>query len=157
MIDVINYWRAISNSGDLKWSTQLQANAQKTGDDNKGSTQDHELNPGTYGQVITPGQQTFIAGADGKGDSPFEMSYLAWLCEAPSNPGTNTTAGYGISGTVNQCQVVADNLHITMSGTGHADILKDSDYKTIGCAFAKNAAAAADSPWQGLWVCDLGF
>jgi len=84
-----------------------------------------------------------------KGDTPFELSYVAWLCERPTAALT--------SGTVDQCQLVKDILNIQYSGTGHADILRTSGYKTIGCAFVKNPNAAASSPYKGLWTCDLGY
>ena len=58
---------------------------------------------------------------------------------------------------VNQCDLVSNVLHIEYSGTGHHDILTSTSYKSIGCAFTQNPAAQKNSPYQGLWICDLGF
>lgn len=148
LLTTINKYRKAYNLNELTWSSQLEGNAQKTGDDGQGVNQNHELNPGTYGQVITPGTDHKVQGLDYGSDSCFELSYAAWLCEVSSDPQLQNP---------DQCALVQNNLHMEYSSTGHHDILTSSSYKSIGCAFAKNANAAASSPYQGLWVCDLGF
>ena len=147
ILDTINKWRGLYNVNTLSWSDQLAANAQKTGDDNHGDTENHELNPGSFAQVITPGAQSF--NNDLRGDTPFELCFVGWLCEVPSDAELQ-------SGT-DQCALVKDVLNLFYSGTGHHDILTSSSYQSIGCAFAQNPNAEAGSPYQGLWVCDLGF
>ena len=147
LLTTINKWRKLYNKNTLNWSDQLTANARKTGVDNGGKTENHELNPGSFAQVITPGSQSFSN--DLKGDTPFELCFVAWLCEVPSDPQLK-------KGT-DQCALVKNVLWLVYSGTGHHDILTSNNYKTIGCAFTRNPEAEKGSPWQGLWVCDLGF
>ncbi|KAK3081036.1 hypothetical protein LTS18_010853 [Coniosporium uncinatum] len=148
ILSIVYEWRATVPVPSLKWSTQLEANALKTGTDNGGVNHNQELNPGSYAQVITPGM--LQAGSFNlKGDTPFDLNYVAWLCEKPVAALTN--------GTVDQCALVKDVLNIQYSGTGHADILNTSGYKTIGCAFVQNRKAAASSPYQGPWTCHLGY
>ena len=147
LLTTINKWRKLYNKNTLTWSDKLTANARKTGVDNGGKTENHELNPGSFAQVITPGSQSFDANL--KGDTPFELCFVAWLCEVPSDPQLK-------KGT-DQCALVKNVLRLVYSGTGHHDILTSDNYKSIGCAFTQNPGAEKGSPWQGLWVCDLGF
>lgn len=100
------------------------------------------------GQVITPGMVEKYGGDLG-GVTPFELSYLAWLCEVPSNK----LAVNGQDG----CKLVSDNLHMYYTDTGHYDILTSAKYTKIGCAFADNPDKDNKTPYQGLWVCDLGY
>ena len=147
ILTTINKWRKLYNVNTLTWSDQLAANAAKTGKDDGGVNENHELNPGSYAQVIAPSSQSFSQ--DLKGDTPFELTYVAWLCEVSSDPQLQT-------GT-NQCALVNSVLHYSYSDTGHHDILVSTSYKSIGCAFTQNPNAQAGSPYQGLWICDLGF
>lgn len=100
------------------------------------------------GQVITPGMVTKYGGDLG-GDTPFELSYVAWLCEVPSDK-------LKADGK-DQCKLVSDNLHMYYTDRGHYDILTSTSYKSIGCAFADNPDKDNNTPYQGLWVCDLGY
>ena len=147
LLTTVNKWRGAYGLSHLKWSTKLEGNARKTGTDGGGVNQNHELNPGTMGQVITPGEQT--AYGDLKGVSPFELSYVAWLCESSSDRQLNDGIDY--------CGLVSNVLHMYYTSTGHHDILCSTSYSTIGCAFAPNPNADAKSPYQGLWVCDVGY
>lgn len=146
MLSTVNKWRKAYSLSDLAWDSTLQGNAQKTGTDDKGVNENHELNPGSMAQVITPGLQTALAGKDMGGDSPFELAYVSWLCEVASDP--QLANG-------NQCGIVKNIESMVYSDTGHHDILNSPSYSKIGCAFAANSLAASDSPYQGLWVCDL--
>ena len=147
LINTINKWRSLYHVNTLTWSDQLASNAQKTGKDDGGVNENHELNPGSYAQVIAPSSQSFSQNL--KGDTPFELTYVGWLCEVPSDPQLQT-------GT-DQCALVNNVLHYYYTDTGHHDILVSSSYKSIGCAFTQNPNAQAGSPYQGLWICDLGF
>ena len=147
LLTTINKWRKLYNKNTLTWSDKLAANARKTGVDNHGKTENHELNPGSFAQVITPGAQSF--NKDLKGDTPFELCFVGWLCEVPSDPQLK-------KGT-DQCALVKNVLNLVYGSTGHHDILTSANYKSIGCAFTQNPDAKAGSPYQGLWVCDLGF
>lgn len=147
LLSVCNYWRDAYGLPHFTWDTQLEKNALKTGTDGRGQNQVHQLNPGTMAQVITPGMVTPYGNISP--DTPFMLSYAAWLCEVPSNELKQ--------GGTDQCKLVDDNLHMQYSDTGHHDILCSTSYKTIGCAFADNPDTDNNTPYQGLWVCDLGF
>lgn len=142
MIATVNKWRTAYRLNTLEWNSTLEANALKTGNDDHGSVENHELNPGSMAQVITPGQEVSVGNLHG--DSPFDVSYITWLCEVPTDPELE-----------NQCQTAADVLHIRYNDTGHHDILCSKSYTAIGCAFAQNLHSTDASIYQGLWVCDL--
>ena len=144
-LTTVNKWRTAYGLPKLSWSKQLQDNAQKTADDNQGVTMNHQLNSGSFGQVITVGAE--VAVTDLQGDTPFELSFVSWLCEVKSE--TLKMGG------VDQCALVEKVLHMTYSSTGHYDILTATRYTKIGCGFAKNPNAESTSPNQGIWVCDL--
>ncbi|KAL9100752.1 MAG: hypothetical protein Q9187_009327 [Circinaria calcarea] len=148
LLTTVNKYRQLYSLPKLSWSSVLTKNALKTGTDGGGVTQTHQLNPGSFAQVITPGMSTAVV--DLGGDTPFELSYVAWLCEVSSDPQLS-------AGGVNQCDLVEKILHMRYSSTGHYDILTSKKYTQIGCAFARNPGAAATSVYQGLWVCDLAF
>ena len=147
ILDTINKWRSLYNVNTLTWSDQLAANAQKTGNDDGGVNENHELNPGSFAQVIAPSAQSFSQ--DLQGDTPFELTYVVWLCEVPSDPQLQTDT--------DQCALVQSVLNYVMEETGHHNILVSTVYNSIGCAFTQNPNAQAISPYQGLWICDLGF
>lgn len=92
-------------------------------------------------QVITPGM-VVKQGDDLGGLTPFELSYCALLCENPEK-------------LKSQCALVDKYLHMYYTDTGHYDILTSKDYTKIGCAFADNPDKDNNTPYQGLWVCDL--
>ncbi|KAL9103939.1 MAG: hypothetical protein Q9187_008953 [Circinaria calcarea] len=148
LLTTVNKYRQLYSLPTLSWSSVLTENALKTGTDGGGVTQTHQLNPGSFAQVITPGMSTAVV--DLGGDTPFELSYVAWLCEVSSDSQLS-------AGGVNQCDLVEKVLHMRYSSTGHYDILTSKKYTQIGCAFARNPGAAATSVYQGLWVCDLAF
>lgn len=146
LLETCNYWRTKYGLPNYKWDSQLEKNALKTGTDGRGQNQVHQLNKGTMAQVITPGMVVKY-GSDIGGDTPFELSYVAWLCEVPRKE-LNSDGK-------DQCKLVQDNLHMYYSDTGHADILSSRSYTKIGCAFADNPDKGNDTPYQGLWTCDL--
>lgn len=148
ILGTCNKWRKQYGLPTFKWDSQLEKNALKTGTDGRGQNQVHQLNQGTMGQVITPGMVEKYGGDLG-GDTPFELSYVAWLCEVPSDK-------LKADGK-DQCKLVKDNLHMYYSDTGHYDILTSTSYSKIGCAFADNPDKDNNTPYQGLWVCDLGY
>ena len=145
-LTTINKWRSAYSLNTLKWSSKLAANAQKTGTDDGGVNENHELNSGSMAQVITPGQQVGVG--DLEGESPFEIAYVGWLCEVPSDPELSANG-------VDQCALVKQVLNLYYTETGHHDILTSTSYSEIGCYFAPNPAANDKSEYQGLYVCDL--
>ncbi|KAJ4348851.1 uncharacterized protein N0V89_010230 [Didymosphaeria variabile] len=113
-IDTVNTWRAKLGLSNLSQDDTLQNNALKTCDDGNGEMK-HELNPGTFGQVLAPGQP-----------DEFEKVFVGgWLCEKPDMPGMD-----GI------CASMSDGWAYN-GQTGHADILSSKDYTKIGCSNAK--------------------
>jgi hypothetical protein len=72
----------------------------------------HQLNPGSLGQVLAPGEpegfrHVFVGG---------------WLCEKPRLKDLN-----------GECGTVSEGW--TYSSTGHVDIVISNKYKSIGCAW----------------------
>lgn len=147
LLTTINKWRQIYKLPLLRWNHQLELNALKTGTDGAGQYQNHEFHPGTMAQVITPGMNVKYGGDLG-GDTPFELSYVAWLCESSSDAELKSDGK-------DHCQLVDDNLHMYYNDKGHYEILTRASYTNIGCAFADNPDVGNDTPYQGLWVCDL--
>jgi len=110
--DIANKWRVAGGKPAFTQSSTLVANAQKTADDSVGGLK-HELNPGTFAQVLAPGDA-----------SNFESVYVGgWLCELPNSPGLNGICSTESAGWNHDGQ------------TGHAEILT-GDYKSIGCALS---------------------
>ncbi len=87
MLATINKWRTAYNKPQLTWSQDLVASSAKTGSDNNGKGGETFQHGGAgNAEVMTPGGET-AGGADLKGYSPFEASYiLGWLCEVPTGP-----------------------------------------------------------------------
>lgn len=72
----------------------------------------HQLNPGSFAQVLAPGKP-----------NEFEKCFVGgWLCEKPSLPGLGAAV----------CDAASQGW--SYDGTGHADILTSPNYKKIGCA-----------------------
>ena len=75
-MDVVAKWRSKLGLKALEYSSDLESNALKTVTDGAGVMK-HELNPGTLGQVLAPGQP-----------DKFEYVFVGgWLCEIPTLPG----------------------------------------------------------------------
>ncbi|KAF2443291.1 hypothetical protein P171DRAFT_331056, partial [Karstenula rhodostoma CBS 690.94] len=95
-----------------KLDETLQKNALKTCDDGNGEME-HELNPGTFGQTLAPGQP-----------DEFERVFVGgWLCEKSS-----------LAGLEGVCDTMSPGWNYR-GQTGHADIIT-GDYTKIGCANA---------------------
>ncbi len=160
----INEWRTAYGVAKLSWNNTLASNAQKTGRDNGGLNEKHELNHGTssrkcpksaetnpaagsMAQVISPGiQDQDICGRNMDRMTPFGLIHMGWLCEVATDP--QLKGG---------CSAVleAAHLYVTPGETGHHDILTNTKYSKIGCAFSRHPAALKCVTFTGLWVCDL--
>jgi len=120
LLTTIDKYKKLYGLADFKWSTTLTANALKTGKANGGgTTMNHQLNPGSMGQVITPRLapgSTFDKSELG-GITPFELSYNACMCEVPDSR--------------LKCDLVSKVLNMQYPSTGHHDILV-AEYKAIG-------------------------
>ncbi|KAJ9615393.1 hypothetical protein H2200_001468 [Cladophialophora chaetospira] len=121
-LDVVSKWRSAGGLPALAQDSTLEGNAMKTSSDSTNGLQ-HELNPGTFAQVLAPGDA-----------SNFESVYVGgWLCEVPSLPGLN-----GI------CSTMAQGWDHSDGETGHADILTSTKYTKIGCALSSTGVWACD-------------
>ncbi|KAK7750187.1 hypothetical protein SLS62_007939 [Diatrype stigma] len=113
-MDVVSLWRANLGLSALAEDAGLAANAQKTVDDGRGQMA-HELNPGTLGQVLAPGQP-----------DEFEHVFVGgWLCEMPDMDGLGDV-----------CASDLGQGWYYDGQTGHAEILTSPSYSRIGCANA---------------------
>ncbi|RMD40269.1 hypothetical protein DV735_g4869, partial [Chaetothyriales sp. CBS 134920] len=111
---IANKWRVAGGLPAFSESNTLLANALKTAQDSNGQLV-HELNSGTFAQVLAPGN------ADN-----FESVYVGgWLCELPALAGLN-----GI------CASATSGWDHSNGETGHAEILSSTSYSKIGCALA---------------------
>lgn len=119
-IGIVSKWRSAGGLPALTQDSTLEANALKTSTDSVGGLI-HELNPGTFAQVLAPGTP-----------DNFESVYVGgWLCEIPTLPGLD-----GICDTLGQGWNHAGQ-------TGHADILTSTSYSKIGCALASSTGVWA--------------
>ncbi|KAL8787305.1 MAG: hypothetical protein Q9213_002296 [Squamulea squamosa] len=148
-LSTINRWRSTLGANPLSWSQEMANAAANTGRlNNGGLTMNHHAPPNSA-EVIAPGSDNSM-GLDLHGRSPFEISFISWICEVPS-----PKMGDACSLTdINNPNAV---MRITKGGTGHHDILVDNSYKKIGCAFTKKPNADSWFLSQGQWVCDLTF
>ena len=108
---VVDTWRAKLGLKALANDAKLESNAMDTVVSSNGQMV-HKLNPGSYGQVLAPGN------AD-----DFEHVFVGgWLCEIPTLPGLDGVCTTQSEGWAYEGQ------------TGHAEILTSDNYSKIGCA-----------------------
>lgn len=108
---VVDTWRAKMGMKPLEHDSKLESNAMDTVVSSNGQMV-HKLNPGSFGQVLAPGN------AD-----DFEHVFVGgWLCEIPSLPGLDGVCAQQSEGWAYAGQ------------TGHAEILTSDQYSKIGCA-----------------------
>lgn len=108
---IVDTWRAKLGLKALTKDAKLESNAMDTVVSSNGKMV-HKLNPGSYGQVLAPGN------AD-----DFEHVFVGgWLCEIPTLPGLD-----GVCATQSKGWAYAGQ-------TGHAEILTSDNYSKIGCA-----------------------
>lgn len=122
-IAIVQRWRSTCGLPTLDYDRNLEANALKTSHESVGGLI-HQLNTGTMAQVLASGTE-----------DNFESVYVGgWLCEIPSLPGLD-----GI------CASMAQGWNHG-GQTGHAEILTDTKYARIGCAYASSTS---------VWACDF--
>ncbi|KAJ4362620.1 hypothetical protein N0V95_001425 [Ascochyta clinopodiicola] len=108
---VVDTWRAKLGLKALTNDAKLESNAMDTVVSSNGQMV-HKLNPGSFGQVLAPGN------AD-----DFEHVFVGgWLCEIPTLPGLDGVCSSQSDGWAYNGQ------------TGHAEILTSDNYSKIGCA-----------------------
>ena len=85
LLTTINKWRTAYGKNPLTWSADLAAAALNTGtlDGGDSSKEAHHQAP-QAAEVISPGNDNDM-GKDLQGHSPFEISYINWLCEVQSD------------------------------------------------------------------------
>ncbi|KAL8636442.1 MAG: hypothetical protein Q9226_009255, partial [Calogaya cf. arnoldii] len=85
MLSTINGWRYALGASQLSWSQDMANAAASTGQQNQGGAlgMKHH-NPKYAAEVIGPGSDNDM-GKDLKGRSPFEISFIGWICERPSS------------------------------------------------------------------------
>lgn len=111
---IANKWRVAVGQPAFTEDSKLVANAQDTANSSGGQLK-HKLNPGSFAQVLAPGDS-----------SNFESVFLGgWLCELPNLPGLNGVCASASGGWNHAGQ------------TGHAEILSSSKYSKIGCALGQ--------------------
>jgi hypothetical protein len=119
-MDVVNEYMTKLGLREFECDPKLEANALDTVKSSHGKMV-HKLNPGSFGQVLAPG-----------GPSDFKHAFVGgWLCERPSL----------LNG---ECASASEGW--TYSSTGHADIITNQSYKSIGCA-----------DFDGIIGCDFGY
>jgi hypothetical protein len=119
-MDVVNDYMSKLGLREFKCDPKLEANALDTVKSSHGQMV-HKLNPGSFGQVLAPG-----------GSSDFKHAFVGgWLCERPSL----------LNG-----ECASESKGWTYSSTGHADIITNQAYKSIGCA-----------DFDGIIGCDFGY
>lgn len=105
----VDEYRSKLGLKSLSVDSTLEANARKTAREGNGQMV-HQLNPGSMGQVLAPGQP----------DDFVKVFVGGWLCERPNLPGLD-----GV------CSSLSSGWMYT--STGHADILTSPNYSKIGC------------------------
>ncbi|KAF2841183.1 hypothetical protein M501DRAFT_1029315 [Patellaria atrata CBS 101060] len=158
IIDVINRWRRRFGKPDMRWDDWLVSTARSTVDYNrcgaKGQSH-HMAGINNVNEVITPGSDFSPVWL--YGGSPFEATYVIWLCEREAIQLTRDEERQN----VNWCTtVVQDIYHIDLRGiTGHADTLQNPGLSRIGCAYCANPDNAGKPnggfPWAGQWACNM--
>lgn len=139
ILETANKYRAMFGFPAFSYNSTLAANAAKTNADNGANVKNHELNAGSFAQCIAEVDNN--AGSNGL--SPFELTYLAWLCEIPD-------AKIGV---VCKEMLDATNMQIDYSDPGHAEILRSTSYSTIGCNYL--TSTQHHDNYAGMWTCDF--
>ena len=116
---VVDEWRAKLGLKALKHSAKLEANALKCAQNGNGQMV-HQLNAGTFAQVLAPGSCT---------ENFTHVFVGGWLCEMPQMAGLDDVCAKQSEGWSYQGQ------------TGHAEILTSPAYSEIGCADAGGIVA----------------
>lgn len=119
------------------YSSQLDANAAKTNNDDSANHMIHELNSGSMAQCIAEVDNTSGDGTY----TPFELTYLAWLCEIP-----DSRLGSG-------CDAMKAATHMVLSDTGHAEILRNPQYTKMGCNYL--TSTEHHDNFVGEYTCDF--
>lgn len=148
MIDSINEYRSRAGLPTMAWDDGLVHNARKTGEATGGKYMEHQLNPGTNGQVLAEGvDEAGKCGRNFEEYTPFEAILYSWLCEVPGDPALR-----------GKCpKVFAISRIVTNGQTGHYKILSDGSYKKIGCSFVRDAGAKCGGAMTGIWACDVAL
>lgn len=110
---IVEEWRGKLGLSQLAHDAKLESNAMDVVVAGAGKMV-HKLNPGTYGQVLAPG--------DADIESFKKVFVGGWLCEIPT-----------LAGLDGVCQKMSQGWSYE-GQTGHAEILTSPNYSKIACA-----------------------
>lgn len=139
ILETANKYRAMMGYSAFTYSSTLAGNSAKTNADNGANIMKHELNDGSFAQCIAEVDNN--SGSNGL--SPFELTYLGWLCEIQDAK----------IATVCKEMLAATNMQIDYSDPGHAEILRSPSYSQIGCNYL--TATEHHDNYAGMWTCDF--
>ncbi len=137
ILESANHFRSLMGFPVFTYSSQLDANAAKTNNDDSANHMIHELNSGSMAQCIAEVDNTSGDGTY----TPFELTYLAWLCEIP-----DSRLGSG-------CDAMKAATHMVLSDTGHAEILRNPQYTKMGCNYL--TSTEHHDNFVGEYTCDF--
>jgi uncharacterized protein YkwD len=139
ILETANKYRILMGYSPFTYSSTLATNSAKTNADNGANAMLHELNSGSSAQCIAQVDNN----TGSKGLSPFELTYLGWLCEIQDAK----------IGTVCQVMLDATNMQINYADPGHAEILRRPNYSQIGCNYL--ISTQHHDNYAGMWTCDF--
>ncbi|KAL6721358.1 hypothetical protein ACLMJK_000461 [Lecanora helva] len=139
ILESANKFRTLMGFKPFTYSQQLDGNAAKTNNDDGSNSMTHELNSGSMAQCIAQVDNK----SGGSGFTPFELTYLGWLCEIDdSRLGT-------------MCDTMKDLTHMKVdkSDPGHAQILRNPAYSQMGCNYMDSTQQHDN--YAGQYTCDF--
>lgn len=148
-----NYWRKQwKNLPPFTWSSVLAKNSYMTAINFEGKDPEnpivHHLYPGSSSQCEGEGDGTTVTS---QGLTPFEVSFLYWLCEDNTDLPCEELCMPYIPGLACKWGPLNDTKP-GESRTAHADIIGGT-VSQIGCYYQDSKSP---DEW-GLWTCDYGY
>ncbi|MCJ1273959.1 hypothetical protein MMC21_001752 [Puttea exsequens] len=140
-LQTANYFRKLQGFPEFEYDDTLQGNSATTNNADGAVKMAHQLNAGSNAQCIAQGDDTTTSGDL----TPFDLVYLGWLCEIPQDN----------LGDMCDKMKAATHMQMNYQDPGHANILRSTSYKTIGCNYKTSVTPQPN--FQGMWTCDLGL
>lgn len=111
---IVDEYRSKMGLSALSQDAKLESNAKDCAASGNGQMV-HKLNPGSFAQVLAPGDCSNFM-------ETFKKAFVGgWLCELPNTPGLG-----------NECATMSEGWAYE-GQTGHAEILTSTSYSKIGC------------------------
>lgn len=138
ILETANKYRAMQGFPPFEYDSQLAGNSAKTNAATGAMVMTHQLNTGSNAQCIA---QASPSKGSYKNLTPFEMTYLGWLCEIDDSKLTTL------------CKDMMDfsKMIVDKGNPGHAKILQGK-YKYMGCNYQDTTQ---DRSYDGQWTCDF--